>query len=170
MTLKSFEDIDWHQWQPGLEATLLFVIKEGRILLIHKKRGLGAGKITGPGGKRDPGETLAECAARELTEELGVVAHHAMTCGELLFQFVDGLALQVTVFRTDDCEGEPTESEEAAPLWFPLDEIPYARMWADDYLWMPLVLAHQPFVGRFLFDDDAMLGYRLETSEKGGSG
>ena len=164
--MKRFEEINWEQWEPAVWATILFVIRDNRILLIHKKRGLGAGKVTGPGGKLDPGETLSECAQRELTEELGVVAHEVTFSGELLFQFVDGLALHVTVFRTDGCEGEPIESDEAAPLWFPVDEIPYHKMWADDYLWMPLMLAQKPFVGRFLFDDDAMVGYKLEKGPR----
>ena len=36
----------------------MFIIDEAKreVLLIRKKRGLGAGKINGPGGKIDPGE------------------------------------------------------------------------------------------------------------------
>ena len=44
------EEIDWNAWEPQQRATLLFVIHGGEILLIRKKRGLGAGKINGPGG------------------------------------------------------------------------------------------------------------------------
>ena len=40
-------------WRPVHQATLLFVINDGNVLLIRKKRGLGAGKINGPGGKLD---------------------------------------------------------------------------------------------------------------------
>ena len=40
----------------------------GQVLLIRKKRGLGAGKINGPGGKLDPGETFAQTAVREVQE------------------------------------------------------------------------------------------------------
>jgi len=36
----------------------LFVIRAGQMLLIHKKRGLGAGKINGPDGRLDLGESL----------------------------------------------------------------------------------------------------------------
>ena len=39
-------DIDWPNWQPRDPATLVFVIREGRVLLIRKKRGLGMGKVT----------------------------------------------------------------------------------------------------------------------------
>ena len=35
--------IDWASWEPEEVATLMFVVKSGRILLIRKKRGLGAG-------------------------------------------------------------------------------------------------------------------------------
>ena len=45
------KDVDWESWEPEQVATLLFVIKDTEVLLIHKKRGLGAGKINGPGGK-----------------------------------------------------------------------------------------------------------------------
>ena len=55
--LSSVEDVDWESWIPEQRATLLFVVKDGQVLLIHKKRGLGAGKINAPGGRLDPGET-----------------------------------------------------------------------------------------------------------------
>jgi 8-oxo-dGTP diphosphatase len=59
-------------------------------------------------------------------------------------------------------EGEPRETDEAAPLWVPQDRIPYDRMWADDRIWMPEFLAGRRFSGRFLFDGDRMLGHDLE--------
>ena len=75
-TLNPTVIIDWKSWQPGVRATLMFIIDEAKreVLLIRKKRGLGAGKINGPGGKIDPGETSLECAVRETQEELGVTA------------------------------------------------------------------------------------------------
>ena len=38
-----FEDIDWATWKPVETATLVFVQRDDEILLIRKKRGLGAG-------------------------------------------------------------------------------------------------------------------------------
>ncbi|HEY1084915.1 MAG TPA: NUDIX domain-containing protein, partial [Prosthecobacter sp.] len=118
---------DWTHWQPGIRATLMFIVDEGgqQVLLIRKKRGLGAGKINGPGGKMDPGETSAECAIRETQEELGVTALNPERLGELCFQFVDGLALHVDVFRATAWEGEAVETDEAVPLWTPLDRLPF---------------------------------------------
>jgi 8-oxo-dGTP diphosphatase len=158
-----FEEIDWSAWEPQQRATLLFVIRDGCILLIRKKRGLGAGKINGPGGRIGPGETPLECAIREVQEELRVTPKNVSYCGELRFQFVDGLSLHGYVFKASDCDGEPCETEEATPLWTPIDAIPYAEMWADDRLWVPLMLAGIRFDGRFLFDGDRMLGHRIES-------
>lgn len=158
-------DIDWSMWKPTDRATLLFVVERaaGRILLIEKKRGLGAGKVNGPGGRIDPGETPIETALREVREELRVDAVGAVELGELSFQFVDGYGLHCHVFRADACVGEPTETDEAVPLWAPLDAIPFDRMWADDRLWLPHLLAGTRFEGRFVFDGDRMLDYELEA-------
>jgi 8-oxo-dGTP diphosphatase len=100
--------IHWPTWQPRDRATLLFVIKDGRILLIHKKRGLGQGKINGPGGRLEPGETPLQCAVREVREELLVDALHVRERGTLSFQFADGYSLFCTVFSADDLAGTPT--------------------------------------------------------------
>ncbi|MCA1554751.1 MAG: NUDIX hydrolase, partial [Chloroflexi bacterium] len=89
-------------------------------------------------------------------------------CGELSFQFTDGYALFVHVFRADDCAGEPQETDEATPLWTPLGEIPFEQMWADDDIWFPLLLARKSFSGRFLFDGDALLGYNVEAQTANG--
>ena len=159
------DDINWETWQPQRRATLLFVIRDGQVLLIEKKRGLGAGKVNGPGGHIEDGESPLACAVREVEEELGVIPLGVRSCGELRFQFADGLALLVYVFRADGCRGEPQESEEAAPFWARLDAIPFDRMWADDRIWFPWMLRREPFDGRFTFDGDTLLDFELKRAQ-----
>jgi 8-oxo-dGTP diphosphatase len=115
---------DWTTWEPTMRATLLFVVQNDRVLLIRKKRGLGAGKINGPGGRLDPGESYTECAVREVREELGISVHDPVQRGELHFQFVDGLALYCVVFVATSFSGVPVETDEAIPAWTPLDPCP----------------------------------------------
>jgi len=160
-TLPAME-IDWATWQPKERATLLFVVQDGRILLIRKKRGLGAGKINGPGGRIEPGESPLEAAVRETREELGIEAHAPELRGELHFQFVDGYSLHCSVFVSPDFSGEPVETDEAIPLWAPLDAIPYHEMWEDDARWLPGVLAGGTFRGFFHFENDKMLSHSVE--------
>ena len=146
----------------------MFVERGGEVLLIRKKRGFGMGKINGPGGKLDPGESELDCAVRETEEELAVRALDPAKRGELWFQFVDGLAMHVAVFYTTKHEGEAVETEEAAPLWTPIDAIPFDRMWADDAHWLHRMLTgDECFLGRFLFDKDEMLTCDVEWSASG---
>ena len=65
------------------------------------------------------------------------------------------------MFRADTCEGEPVETDEATPLWTPLEAIPFQRMWADDALWLPLLIAGESFRGKFVFDGDRMVDHDL---------
>ena len=62
--------IDWESWQPKDVATLLFIVRGDEVLLIRKKRGLGAGKINAPGGRLEPGEAPLAAAIREVQEEI----------------------------------------------------------------------------------------------------
>src|SRR5688572_6316553 len=80
--MRVLADIDWNRWSPNDRATLIFVIEGDRILLIEKKRGLGAGKVNGPGGRLEPNETPIDAACREIEEELGVRAVGVVEHGE----------------------------------------------------------------------------------------
>jgi len=159
---RKLQDIDWSRWRAKDPATLLFVVKDQRILLIRKKRGLGAGKINGPGGRQEAGESILECAIREVQEELLITPDAPRYCGENLFQFTDGYSLHCHVYMSDGFSGEPTETDEAIPLWFDLDSIPYDEMWEDDRLWLPLVLTGKAFSGRYIFEGDRMLDHQLD--------
>jgi 8-oxo-dGTP diphosphatase len=160
--MKSLADVDWDNWRATDPATLVFVIRDGRVLLIDKKTGLGKGKVNAPGGKVDPGETPRQCAVRELEEELAITVSDLCYCGQHRFQFVDGYSIHVWVYRTAEFVGKPTESREARPFWVPLDEIPFEKMWEDDGIWIPMMLRGEKFLSRWLFDGDAMLDYELK--------
>src|SRR5436190_2625437 len=120
----SLRAMDWSTWQPRERANLCFIVKDGKVLLIRKKRGLGAGKINGPGGKLEPGETAHDAAVREVQEEIGVTPLELEDRGELHFQFADGYSLHCAVFVATDLAGEPAETAEATPFWVAVDDVP----------------------------------------------
>ena len=158
--------IDWGAWRPTQTATLMVVVQGARVLLIHKKRGLGAGKINAPGGRIEPGETPREAALRETREEVGLEAIDPRPAGCLEFAFVDGLGIRCHVFHAKQFCGTPIETPEAIPFWCKLDALPYDQMWADDRLWFPLLLAGRPFHGQFVFDGDKMLWHDLRVTSE----
>jgi 8-oxo-dGTP diphosphatase len=159
---RQLSGIDWGGWTPKDRATLTFIVRAGEILLIRKKRGLGAGKVNGPGGRIEAGEETVDCAIREVQEELCVTPTGLSLLGDLRFQFVDGYSIHVFVYHATGCEGEAQETEEAVPLWTPLPAIPYGEMWQDDEIWLPMLLARERFAGRFIFDDDVMLDHAMD--------
>jgi 8-oxo-dGTP diphosphatase len=159
---RTVSQVDWSRWTAVDRATLVFVVQDDDILLIEKKRGLGRGKVNGPGGKVDPGESVIDCARRECREELGIEVRGLEVFGEHRFQFVNGYSIHCWVYRAAGFDGEPVETPEAAPLWRRIDDIPYDRMWEDDRLWLPLLLARRHFRGDWIFDDDSMLDYELK--------
>lgn len=160
---KADSPIDWGSWRGHTHATLMFIIKDGEILLIEKKRGLGAGKINGPGGKIDPGETPLQCAIRETQEELLITALRPTKVGELHFAMSDVPDILCHVYLARDFEGVPTETIEAKPIWFRLQDIPFEQMWSDDIHWIPLLLREQKFLGRFVISGEEVDWYEIET-------
>ena len=83
--LQGLEDIDWGDWAPVDCATLCFVRQGSEVLLIRKKRGLGAGKINAPGGRLDEGESFEQAAIREVHEEVGLKVTNLAYAGQHFF-------------------------------------------------------------------------------------
>ena len=151
---RKLDEIDWGRWRAQDPATLVFVFRGDEILLINKKTGLGKGKVNGPGGKVDPGESTEDCAIRECREELGITISDLEYCGQHRFQFVDGYSIHVWVYRTRAFEGIPRASREADPLWVRQDAIPFDEMWEDDNLWLPMLIRGERFRTRWIFDGE----------------
>jgi len=148
--------------------TLTIIHKHPKVLLGMKKRGFGAGRWNGFGGKVDGEESIEDAAKREVREEAGIEPSDIEKVGVLDFEFKGNPEiLEVHIFRAKDFSGEPTESEEMRPQWFTLEEIPFVDMWPDDIHWIPLFLQGKKFKGRFLFGEaDAILEKELKEIEE----
>ncbi len=158
-------DVDWATWKFTEEAVLCFIEVEDQVLLIHKKRGLGKGKINAPGGRIDPGETPMQAAIRECEEEVGLTPSGLRPATELNFIFKDGYSLKGYVFRANEYTGTMVETDEADPFWCKKSEVPYDNMWEDDRYWIPKMFDDDYVIGRFIFDDDKMLSMELIEME-----
>ncbi|AGB04039.1 ADP-ribose pyrophosphatase [Aciduliprofundum sp. MAR08-339] len=145
-----------------IKAVIVHIIRDGRILLHYKKRGHGKGKWNGLGGKLERNESPEECAVREAREEMGASITQVERAGIIKFYDVNGEDWLVYVFRAS-IEGEPQESDESIPKWFPLNSIPYEEMWEDDKYWLPVVLNGLKFEAEFWFDGEIMQKFSLNA-------
>jgi len=150
-------------------CTLLFLIKDSQVLLAMKKRGFGANRYNGVGGKIDPGESIEQALVRECQEEIGVtpLAYRKVAEHDFVQPHSDRpWRMYVHVYICDSWHDEPVESEEMTPEWFDIVDIPYAQMWQDDKLWLPQILSGDTVFGEFTFtEDDAMLTHNVQIVE-----
>lgn len=142
---------------PLRQVTLCVLVHEGQVLLALKKRGFGAGKWTGVGGKPLPGESIEAAARRETHEEIGVTVSRMEQVATLNFYFphlpiASDWNQQAHVYLVHAWMGDPDESDEVAPRWFERDALPYAAMWDDARFWLPRALSGERFTADFLFD------------------
>ncbi|MEN8171438.1 MAG: 8-oxo-dGTP diphosphatase [Chloroflexota bacterium] len=144
------------------DATLCLLVKDSpgdqMILLGKKKRGFGLGKYVGMGGKIEAGETLEGATVREIKEEINVLVkeEHLIYAAHLLFvfPFKPSWDHDVHVYLTKHWQGDPQESDEILPVWYPLDDLPYASMWDDARYWLPHILAGDVIEAHFTFQSN----------------
>jgi 8-oxo-dGTP pyrophosphatase MutT (NUDIX family) len=144
------------------DATLCFLVKYqvpniSDICLAMKKRGFGANRYNGIGGKVEKGESIVTGAIRESYEETGVIVkpNDLEKVAQLSCYFVNqpDWGQVVHVFLIPHWKGIPQESEEVDPKWFKVNEIPYKQMWPDEEFWLPLVLQGDQVKADFTFGD-----------------
>lgn len=133
------------------KGVITYILNGDNALFIYKKRGHGKGWYNGPGGKINNGESPKDAACRETKEEIGVIPLNPELCGFIRFFNVDGEDWDVYIFRSYSFEGFLKESDEAKPVWFNKNSIPYSNMWEDDKYWLGIVLEGGYFYAEFKF-------------------
>ncbi len=139
-------------------TTLLLLRRDDEILLAMKKRGFGAGRWNGVGGKLDAGETVEQALVRECQEEIGVTptAYHKVAEHDFILdsEGQEPWHMFVHTYIADAWDGTPTETGEMAPKWFKIADTPYDDMWQDDRYWLPQALEGKLLKTIFTFDKD----------------
>jgi 8-oxo-dGTP pyrophosphatase MutT (NUDIX family) len=151
-------------------GVVCYIRDRGRVLLQLKAEDrFGGGFWNGPGGKVLDGEPLAGAAAREVREETGLTIRDLFDHGSLTFVFGDDAepAFSIQVFSTGSYGGELCANDEGPLEWFPEDALPYDRMWPDDVIWLPHLLAGRRFEGTFRLsaDHQRLLEHDLRVEE-----
>lgn len=98
------------------------LVEGGRILLIRRAYAPYQHLWTLPGGRREPGESILDCAIREIGEELGLAVGGLVPVA--VQQLRKDRQWQLAVFASADFAGTPTPSDEIADwAWLAPDEI-----------------------------------------------
>jgi 8-oxo-dGTP diphosphatase len=93
-------------------AASVAIVREGKVLLIKRAYAPYQNLWTLPGGRIEPGETIEQCAVREIAEEIGLTIRNPRP---VLVQNLgqDG-KFRLAVFATRDFSGTLRASDEVA--------------------------------------------------------
>lgn len=146
---------------PLLKMTVCYPLKGNQILLGKKIKvgGLGEGNYIGIGGKLEEGESFEDCAKREVLEEVGLKLDEVENMGTAYFYFPakenkEKWNMETQIYTSRKWLGEPSQTDEMIPEWFGLDKIPFDKMWADNKLWIPLILEGKKVEVHVMYTDD----------------
>lgn len=112
---------------PRLSPAIIIAVTrriEGRLrILLARNHRFPIGRYSVLAGYVDPGESLEECAVREVCEEVGINLQNLRYFGSQPWPFPNSLMIG---FTAEYAAGEikPEESEIADAQWFAVDELP----------------------------------------------
>ena len=105
------------------EAVRCFLVKESKVVVIKYKSGnIKEGYYDIPGGKIEKGETPEEAAIREMKEETAIKVKKLKSKGKMIIEYPKRI-FNLTIFFSDEYEGEPQEFEENTSEWIDIEEL-----------------------------------------------
>jgi 8-oxo-dGTP diphosphatase len=152
-----------------IPRTLIFLIKENRILLLKggiDKR-LWSGQYNGLGGHVERGEDILSAANRELGEETGLEVQDLWLCGLITVDTGENIGVGIYVLRGDldsmsaDHTDQLPATSEGSLEWIQIDQLHSFPLVEDLPVLLPRVLQAQkgdpPFSALYWYDKEDRL-------------
>lgn len=140
-------------------TTLVYCVRDGRTLLLKRRKPPFAGYWVAPGGKVESGEAPIDCARRELWEETSLKAERlalrgvvAETSARPDWQWL------LFIYRVDHFTGEPHSPTETLQ-WWRIDDLSSAELPESDRLFAPRILGADSslYEARYEYDESLNL-------------
>jgi 8-oxo-dGTP diphosphatase len=133
--------------KPEVAVGVVVLSTDGHVLLVKRSKPPRADEWSIPGGRQHWGETVAECAVREVKEETGLDARliGLVDVVDGIFHDTDG-ALSHHYTLVDfvaRASGEPRSGDDAGDArWVPLNAIGRYRLWSETQRVIEMAVDH----------------------------
>ena len=147
-------------------TTLVYALREGQVLMMHRHKSPNLGQWAAPGGKIELNESPLECALRELREETGLRASRA----ELRAIVTETSPLPdwqwlMFIYLVREFGGTVTGCKEGDLAWVAVDKVMELPIPQADAIFFPHVVDDRsgPVCLKFEYDSELRLvSWRVE--------
>ncbi len=115
--------VNYPRLSPAIIIAIVRCTEYGRQLLLARNHRFPSGRFSVLAGYVEPGESLEECAAREVLEEVGIRIKNIRYFGSQPWPFPNSLMVGFTA-EYDGGELKLEDGELAEAHWFPADALP----------------------------------------------
>ncbi len=131
-------------------SSCCYLIENHRWLMLYrgiKPQDVNAGKWIGVGGKLEAGETMRECALREIKEETGLCAEDLRFCGTIWFFYEGAETEKIWLYTGTKFSGTLKDCDEGMLAWIPEEELFSLPLWEGDRIFLKKLM--EPDMGIF---------------------
>lgn len=144
------------------ETSCVYLIQDHQWLMLLRNRKANdenEGKWIGIGGKKEPGETMEQCAVREVWEETGLHLDDLRSRGLVYFHYEDHEDEVITVYTSSRFHGDIHEDDEGTLKWIPQDAVLDLNLWEGDRIFLQKILDENsvPFMLNLYYDPHGRL-------------
>ncbi len=109
--------------KPVIKVAAALILHKGKVLMAKRHRDdVQGGLWEFPGGALEPGESLRDCLARELQEELGIQVEVGEEVAAVPYDY-GGFIVHLYLFRARVTRGKPTPLGCEEVRWVPWEEV-----------------------------------------------
>lgn len=128
------------------DSTCIYLIQNHQVLMLYRNKkpnDVNAGKYIGIGGKRKPGESMLECAKREMYEETGLTAEKLDYRGVVYFRYPHLEDERIYIYTSSEYHGEMHDCDEGTLKWVDENDVLSLPLWEGDKVFLKKMMREE---------------------------